>query len=64
MQLPKLLNDSREELKTVEGAGAIWLGDRIVSTATPDAYRAVSGKGVWIVHMLRMMLRQPASNRR
>lgn len=62
-QLRKLLNDSRDELRPVESAGAISLGERVVSTTTPDAYRAVYAKGVWVVHMLRMMLRQAAPNR-
>jgi hypothetical protein len=61
-QFRKLLNDARDRLKPVEGAGAIWLGQRVVSTASPDAYPAVHEKGFWIVHMVRMMLRQDGSN--
>jgi hypothetical protein len=57
-----LLNDMREQLKTVEAAGPIWIGPRIISTRNPEAYRAVYGKGVWIIHMLRMMLRQDGQN--
>jgi hypothetical protein len=60
--LRKLLNDSRDELKPVEGAGAIWLGERLVSTLSPDALRAVHAKGVWVIHMLHVMLRQNGAN--
>jgi Peptidase family M1 domain len=62
VQLRKLLNDAREELKPIEGAGPIWLGRRLASTLTPAAYRAVYAKGAWIIHMIRMMLRQDAPN--
>jgi hypothetical protein len=61
-QLHKLLGDTREELKTVESAGPISIGQRVISLNTPNGYRAVSGKGLWVVHMLRMMLRQGGSN--
>jgi hypothetical protein len=57
-----LLREARDELKPVENAGPIWLGQRLVSTLTPDAYRAVSGKAVWVIHMLRMMMRQNGPN--
>jgi hypothetical protein len=60
--LRKFLTDARNELKPVEGAGPIWLGPRLASTVSPDAYRAVYDKGVWVVHMLRMILRQEGSN--
>jgi len=58
----KLLNEARDRLKTVEGAGAIWLGPRVVSTLSPEAYPVVSEKGLWVIHMIRMMLRQDGSN--
>jgi aminopeptidase N len=58
----KLLVDARGDLKPVEGAGPIWLGMRLVASVSPDAYSAVYGKGVWIIHMLRMMLRQGEPN--
>jgi hypothetical protein len=57
-----LLNEMREQLKPVETAGPIWIGPRIISSRNPEAYRAVYGKGVWIIHMLRMMLRQEGQN--
>ena len=61
-QLRTLLNDAREELKPIEDAGPIWLGSRLVSSVSPNAYPAVYGKGVWIIHMLRMILRQDGPN--
>jgi hypothetical protein len=61
-QVQKLLKDARDELKPVESAGPIWLGRRLASTLTPSGYRAVYAKGVWIVHMIRMMLRQDGPN--
>ena len=61
-QVQKLLKDARNELKPVESAGPIWLGRRLASTLTPSGYRAVYAKGVWIVHMIRMMLRQEGPN--
>jgi Peptidase family M1 domain len=61
-QVQKLLKDARDELKPIESAGPIWLGRRLASTLTPSGYRAVYSKGVWIIHMIRMMLRQEGLN--
>src|SRR5262245_3313953 len=61
-QLRKLLNEARDELKPVESAGPIWLGRRLASTLTPSAYRAIYAKGLWVIHMIRMMLRQDGPN--
>jgi hypothetical protein len=55
--LHKLLADARVELNPNEGAGPIWLGQRLMSMPTPTGARAVSAKAVWVLHMLRMMLR-------
>ena len=42
--------------------GALTLGQRLNSSKSPSAYeRVVYGKGSWIIHMLREMLRQPGS---
>jgi hypothetical protein len=57
-----LLNDMRDQLKPVESAGPIGIGPRLISTRNPEAFRAVSAKGVWIIHMLRVMLRQDGQN--
>jgi hypothetical protein len=61
-----LLDDAREQLKAVESTGAIWLGRRLSSTRAPAGYRAVAAKGVWVIHMIRAMLRDsgPSPDRR
>ncbi len=42
----------------VEDAGPLSLGFRLSSPMSPDAYDAILyGKGTWVIHMLRMMLR-------
>jgi hypothetical protein len=55
--LRRLLESSREQLKPVESTGAIWLGRRLSSTRAPAGYRAVAAKGVWVIHMIRTLLR-------
>jgi hypothetical protein len=58
----KALTDIREELRGVEGTGPIWLGPRLVSTISPGAYPAVYGKAVWVIHMLRRLMKQDGQN--
>jgi hypothetical protein len=42
--------------------GALALGTRLNSSKSPTAYEEVIyGKGTWIIHMLREMLRQPGA---
>jgi hypothetical protein len=57
-QLRKALGDAREDIKVFDSAGPISIGQRLAATISPNAYRAVYGKGLWVIHMLRMMLRQ------
>src|SRR5271154_4487689 len=46
----------------VDDAGPLTLGYRLRSAKAPDAYdRIVYGKGTWVIHMLRQMLRDPAA---
>ena len=46
----------------VGDAGPMSLGYRLNSSKSPGAFEAiVYGKGTWVVHMLRMMLRDPAA---
>jgi hypothetical protein len=43
----------------VSEAGAVTLGVRLTSSKFPNAYeRVLYGRGTWLVHMLRTMLRQ------
>ncbi len=45
-----------------EAAGPLVLGYRLRSSRSPDAFeRVVYGKGVWVFHMLRTMLREPGA---
>jgi hypothetical protein len=42
--------------------GPVTLGTRLASEREPDAYQRIAyGKGTWIFHMLRMMLRDPGA---
>jgi len=42
--------------------GSLTLGSRLISSKTPDGFdQLVYGKGSWIIHMLREMLRQPGA---
>jgi Peptidase family M1 domain len=66
--LPLWLERYRKELTAKEGddpadeAGPLTLGYRLRSSKTPDGFeRVVYGKGTWVFHMLRSMLRDPAA---
>lgn len=44
----------------IEQAGPLDFGYRLDSSKTPDAYNTIIyEKGAWVIHMLRMMLRDP-----
>jgi Peptidase family M1 domain len=48
--------------ETSDEAGPLDLGIRLGSSKTPDAYvRVTYGKGTWVMHMLREMLRDPTA---
>jgi hypothetical protein len=64
--LEKWLESFRQQLtaavpgsnETMESIGPLSLGYRLQSPQTPNAYDAILyGKGTWVIHMLRMMLR-------
>ncbi|MGB8593154.1 MAG: M1 family aminopeptidase [Candidatus Acidiferrales bacterium] len=58
----KLLEPVPGSDETVADAGPLTLGYRLSSSKTPEAYdRILYGKGTWVIHMLRTMLRDPAS---
>jgi hypothetical protein len=61
-RLTKILDEARLQLKPVESAGPISLGRRLVSSKSPSGYSAVYNKALWVIHMLRMMLRQDTAN--
>jgi hypothetical protein len=57
--LTKIIN---EDLSPAD-VGPLIMGSRLSSSKSPDAYDAVIySKGVWIIHMLHEMLRQPNSD--
>jgi Peptidase family M1 domain len=57
-----LLTKRPDQEEAPEQAGPLTLGYRLSSSKTPGAYDAVVyGKGTWVMHMLRMMLRDPAA---
>ena len=46
--------------KSVEQTGPVDFGYRLDTSKTPDAYQTiVYEKGAWVLHMIRMMLRDP-----
>lgn len=46
--------------ETIEQAGPLDFGYRVDSSKSPDAYNTIIyDKGAWVIHMLRMMLRDP-----
>jgi Peptidase family M1 domain len=59
----KALTDPAPGKKTsADDAGPLVHGYRLDSSRDPDAYRkVVYGKGMWVFHMLRMMLQDPAA---
>jgi len=45
--------------QTADAIGSLSLGNRLVSSKSPDGFEeVVYGKGAWVIHMLRQMLRQ------
>jgi Peptidase family M1 domain len=47
----------------VDDAGPVTLGSRLTSSRFPTAYeRVVYGRGTWLIHMLRTMLRRAGGN--
>ncbi|HEY4950710.1 MAG TPA: M1 family aminopeptidase [Candidatus Acidoferrales bacterium] len=46
--------------RSIEDVGPLVLGPRLSSLKVPNAYNAlIYGKGTWVIHMLREMLRDP-----
>jgi len=46
----------------VADLGALTLGSRLNSSRSPNGFeQVIYGKGAWVIHMLREMLRQPGS---
>jgi hypothetical protein len=59
----RLTTKAEGEDRVPADIGPVIAGRRLISSRSPDAYSVVVyAKGVWIMHMLREMLRQPAAN--
>ncbi len=69
-RMREIMDDARRRVlerspdgNTYDSDGPIWLGQRLSNTAAPNGYNEVIyGKGTWIVHMLRMMMRSEGKN--
>jgi Peptidase family M1 domain len=57
----QLLNKSTHPDRCITEIGSLSLGNRLISSQSPEGFeQIVYGKGAWVIHMLRQMLRQPA----
>jgi len=58
----RLITKAEGEDRVPADIGPVIAGRRLISSRSPDAYNVVVyAKGTWIMHMLREMLRQPAT---
>ncbi|MGH9712447.1 MAG: M1 family aminopeptidase [Candidatus Acidiferrales bacterium] len=52
-----------ESTRIVGDAGPLTFGYRLISSRVPTAYETITyGKGTWVIHMLREMLRTPGAS--
>lgn len=52
-----------DSTKLIGDAGPLNFGFRLVSSRAPKAYETVTyGKGTWVIHMLREMMREPGAS--
>jgi hypothetical protein len=57
------LADKDKEGNFPKDAGPVTLGNRLLSSHFPEGYQAISyGRGTWLFHMLRSMLKDTAEN--
>ena len=58
----QLLAKSSHPEHTADEIGSLSLGNRLVSSQSPEGFEeVVYSKGAWVMHMLRQMLRQPGA---
>lgn len=58
----QLLLKSPASGESPDDIGALSLGSRLVSSKSPEGFeQVIYGKGAWVLHMLREMLRQPGA---
>ncbi len=56
----RLTERTGSDEETADEIGPLVMGSRLVSSKSPGGFeRVIYGKGAWVIHMLRMMLRQP-----
>jgi len=56
----RVLLEKNKEGVEYKDAGAVTLGVRLASSKFPEGYdKVLYGRGTWLIHMLRMMLREP-----
>ncbi|MGC2770858.1 MAG: M1 family aminopeptidase [Candidatus Sulfotelmatobacter sp.] len=57
------LVEKHKDGSSLEDAGPVTLGGRLLSSHFPQAYEAISyGRGTWLFHMLRSMLQEGAEH--
>ncbi|HLQ00282.1 MAG TPA: M1 family aminopeptidase, partial [Candidatus Limnocylindria bacterium] len=55
----RLTQRGQDQPETADEVGPLVLGYRLSSSKSPDGFeRVIYGKGAWVFHMIRMMLRQ------
>jgi len=55
----RLTNKNADDRESGDDLGPLVLGYRLSSSKSPDGFeRLIYGKGAWVIHMLRIMLRQ------
>jgi len=58
----RMLLEKNKEGMEYKDAGAVTLGVRLASSKFPEGYdKVLYGRGTWLIHMLRMMLRESAA---
>ncbi len=58
----KELVQKNKDGRTPMEAGPVTLGTRLLSSEFPEGYEAISyGRGAWLFHMLRTMLKDGAA---
>ena len=61
-KIPATDHSTAGAVHSIEDAGPLVLGPRLGSLKVPDAYGLlIYGKGTWVMHMLREMLRDPGA---
>jgi len=58
----QLIEKSPHMDRPADEIGSLSLGNRLISSQAPEGFEdVIYGKGAWVIHMLRQMLRQPGA---